>query len=376
MSKLLKILGLGCTGGFSDSPDLQARFAAWIVFTCISIGGFVFDAWISESVFGDYLAYVGGSGRWPGIILSVCFAMAATSAVNVVAYAFVSYRRKSMLQESISDSLRFAGYVAGFLYLTFALVSLLANIQGADNAAERSAQAAAPVDDSQITAVTKKWTAEKEKAEARYDGELAKLNARIDAIEDGTSTEKAYDKNGKRGAVLWQGNKTPYGYALLEELNAAVTAKQAERTEALAALDDTYQKRLDAEQAAFNRTEAKYTDKKERSSTAIRMIVFLIYPIALLIAIFNAHFLYEATLYIKGEEDEEDDDTTAVAGSAAPAPMATPAPSAAPSPVTSTSPAKGKIGFRTGTENQEKKRKFPSIRKPLKWNFCRNFRNF
>jgi hypothetical protein len=297
MSKIIKILGTGCTGGFSSYPDLSARFTAWLVFTLISLGAFTFDAWISYSVFAEYLEYIGSTGNVAGLILSTSFALAATVSVSVIAYAFVSYRRSIGTGEKLSDSLRFAGYLAGFLYLTFAAVSVLANIQGATQAAERSAQAAAPLDDSRLTATTNEWTKEKQATAARYDTELRDLKSRIAAIENGTSKEQGRI-NGKRGNVTWQGNLTTYGRALLAELRQSIQAKEAERAEQLQALDNTYQTRLSTESASFDRIAGKHSERKERATTAIRLIVFLIYPIALLIAIFNAHFLLDASFVI------------------------------------------------------------------------------
>jgi len=289
---LLKTLGFGLTGKFSNYSDLQPRFIAFAVFSFISIGAFTFDAWISYSVFAEYLSYVGAAGHIPGLVLSVAFALAATVSVGVVAFAFVTARCEDTTG-GLSDSLKFAGYIAAFLYLTFAAVSILANIQGAKQAAERHADNKIQVDDSPIRATTTEWTSEKQRIQTQYDNELANLNARIDAINDGTSTEKAYDKSGKRGAVLWEGNKTPYGYALLEDLRAKVSDKEAARTTALESVDEVYQKRLQTEQQAFDRASSKHSEKKEKSLTAMRMIVFLIYPIALLISIFNAHFLID-----------------------------------------------------------------------------------
>jgi hypothetical protein len=84
MSKIIKILGTGCTGGFSSYPDLSARFTAWLVFTLISLGAFTFDAWISYSVFAEYLEYIGSTGNVAGLILSTSFALAATVSVRVI----------------------------------------------------------------------------------------------------------------------------------------------------------------------------------------------------------------------------------------------------------------------------------------------------
>lgn len=309
MSKIIKLIGLGLTGGFSKYPDLNARFTAWIVFTFISLGAFAFDAWISYSVFAEYLEYIGSTGNVAGLILSTSFALAATVSVSVIAYAFVSYRRSIGTGEKLSDSLRFAGYLASFLYLIFMSVSILANIQGATQAAERSAQAAAPLDDSRLTATTNEWTKEKQATAARYDTELRDLKSRIAAIENGTSKEQGRI-NGKRGNVTWKGNLTAYGRALLADIRAQITAKEAERAEQLQALDNTYQARLNTESASFDRIAGKHSERKERATTAIRLIVFLIYPIALLIAIFNAHFLLDASIVINTPVEAQSASTT------------------------------------------------------------------
>jgi len=322
MSKIIKILGTGCTGGFSSHPDLNARFTAWIVFTLISLGAFVFDSFISFSIFSNYLSFIGGGGDVPGLILSISFAAAAVVSVNVIAYAFVSYRRSIGTKESLSDSLRFAGYLASFLYLIFMSVSILANIQGATQAAERSAQAAAPLDDSRLSATAQEWTKEKQATAARYDKELRDLKSRIAAIENGTSKEQGRI-NGKRGNVTWQGNLTTYGRALLAELRQSIQAKEAERAEQLQALDNTYQTRLNTESASFARVESKYNGKKERATTAIRLIVFLIYPIALLISLFNAHFLLDASLIISHSEEAQSASTTGMQSKFRPSTLAT-----------------------------------------------------
>lgn len=291
--KVLKILATGLTGGFSKSPDLQARFIAWLVFTIVLLGAFTFDSWISYSVFADYLSDIGSAGEIPGLILSISFAAAATAAVGVISYAFVSYRKSAGGEgPDLSDSLRFAGYVAGLLYIFFAGISILANIQGANQAAERNADSHVVVDDSPIMATTSQWTAEKQATAARYDTELSELKARIAAIEDGTSKEQGYF-NGQRGNAIWKGERTPYGRALLADLRGQITSKEAERRTTLASLDATYQTRLDTERESYSRKSTKHQDKKENAQIAIRFIVFLIYPIGLGISIFNAHFVYD-----------------------------------------------------------------------------------
>lgn len=302
MTKLLKITATGCTGGFSSHPDLQARFMAWLVFSLLSFGAFAFDAWISYSVFADYLAYIGTSGHWPGLILSTGFALAATVSVSVVAYAFVTYRRSlaDLAAGSLSDSLRFAGYIAAGLYLAFACISLLANVQGAQRAAELHATATAPADDTPLTKTAREWTAQKEATAARYTAELAGLAARIAAVENGSTKEQGR-YNGRRGNAYWQGKLTPYGRALLADLRDQVQTKERERAEALAALDATYKTRLDTEKAQYSRRAGRQEEKKARATSAIRLIVFLIYPIALMIAVFNAHFLIDATAAISGK---------------------------------------------------------------------------
>ena len=324
MSKLLKICATGMTGGFSSQPDLSARFTAWLVFTLFSFAAFGFDAAISAGVFQSHLSFLFGNeeSSLPGILLSVFFALAATVSVSVIAYAFVSYRRAIGTGEKLTDSLRFAGYLAAFLYVTFAAVSVLANIQGANQAAERSAAAVAPLDDSRMITTTAEWTQEKQATAARYDTELSELKSRIAAIESGTSKEQGRI-NGKRGNVTWQGNLTTYGRALLAELRQSIQAKEAERAEQLQALDNTYQTRLNTESASFARVESKYTDKKERATTAIRLIVFLIYPIALLIAIFNAHFLLDASLIISHSEEAQSASTTGMQSKFRPSTLAT-----------------------------------------------------
>lgn len=324
MNKIIKLIGTGLTGGFSQYPDLNARFMAWLVFTLFSFAAFGFDAAISAGVFQSYLAFLFGNeeSSLPGILLSVFFALAATVSVSVIAYAFVSYRRSIGTGEKLSDSLRFAGYLASFLYLIFMSVSILANIQGATQAAERSAQAAAPLDDSRLTATTNEWTKEKQATAARYDKELRDLKSRIAAIENGTSKEQGTLK-GIRGNVTWKGNLTAYGRALLAELRQSIQAKESERAASLTALDNTYQTRLNTEKESFSRMTGKHTERKERATTAIRLIVFLIYPIALLIAIFNAHFLYDASLIINQRRGGEASTPTAQKQPFKPAPLAT-----------------------------------------------------
>lgn len=291
--KVLKILAIGLSGGFSKSPDLQARFVAWIVFTLVLLGAFTFDAWISFSVFADYLSYVGSAGDIPGLILSIVFAAAATVSVGVIAYAFVSYR-KSIGKEGveISDSLRFAGYVAGMLYVFFAGISILANIQGANQAAERHAAAAVPVSDTPLLSTTSEWTSEKKAITARYDTELTEIKQRIASIEAGTSVEQGR-VGGTRGNVNYQGKLTKYGRALLADLRSQISEKEVERASMIASLDNTYQTRLSTEEAAYTRQASKQEEKRGRATTAIRFIVFLIYPIGLGISIFNAHFVYD-----------------------------------------------------------------------------------
>jgi len=295
--KAFKIIATGITGGFAKSPDLEARFWAWFVFTLLLIGAFTFDSWISFSVFADYLSYIGSAGDVPGLILSVSFAMAATVSVGVIAYAFVAYRKSINSPEQLSDSLRFAGYIAAGLYLCFAGISILANIQGAQQAAERHADSQIIVDDAPLVSTTAEWTAEKEKTTLKYDNEIAKLEARLAAAENGTTTEQGR-YNGKRGNAYWKGKKTPYGRALIADLLQKKEQKEADRELAIAALDATYQTRLNTQTASFNRKSKKHAHKKEKATTAIRLIVFLIYPIGLGISIFNAHFLYDVQLFL------------------------------------------------------------------------------
>lgn len=302
--KALKIIGTGLTGGFSKSPDLQARFWAWVVFTLLLIGAFSFDSWISYSVFSEYLAYIGSAGDIPGLILSVAFAMAATVSVGVIAYAFVSYRKSISTFNELSDSLRFAGYIAAGLYFCFAGISILANIQGAQQAAERHAAAQVIVNDNQITSVASEWTASKEATRQQYDQELAALEKRIEAIEEGVSTEQGVFQ-GQRGNAIWKGKRTPYGRALMAELRSKYDQKYEAREQALKAVDATYQLRLDTEKEAFHRKKSKFNHKKEKATTAIRLIVFLIYPIGLGISLFNAHFLYDVQEFLqKGAADQ------------------------------------------------------------------------